>query len=131
MPEQRCRMCGCTQDKACVDSQTKAACRWVAPDLCSACAADPEKRGKHLAGAAFDVALREFHRKYFANGEQQAAREVEEVAEFFFVRGVRVGQAILDQMADLFNQPNSEPLLILPGDAEFAESFLSPDLHGT
>ena len=30
-----CRVCGCTDDKACMSSQGP--CWWVADDLCSAC----------------------------------------------------------------------------------------------
>lgn len=32
-----CRICGCTQEKACRDDRTGQACHWVAEDLCSAC----------------------------------------------------------------------------------------------
>lgn len=32
----RCRICGCTQDHACVDPD-HGACWWVEPDLCSHC----------------------------------------------------------------------------------------------
>jgi len=31
-PPRRCRICGCTQERAC-----EGGCYWVAPDLCSAC----------------------------------------------------------------------------------------------
>jgi hypothetical protein len=33
----RCRVCGCTDDNACLTAAGP--CCWVAPDLCSACAA--------------------------------------------------------------------------------------------
>lgn len=32
----RCRVCGCTQDHACVDDE-HGPCWWVEPDLCSHC----------------------------------------------------------------------------------------------
>lgn len=32
----RCRVCGCTDERACVT--VEGPCRWIAPDLCSACA---------------------------------------------------------------------------------------------
>jgi hypothetical protein len=32
LPEQFCRMCGCTNDNAC-----EPPCHWVEPDLCSSC----------------------------------------------------------------------------------------------
>lgn len=34
-----CRMCGCTEQRACVRTTPDGTwrCRWVAPDLCSAC----------------------------------------------------------------------------------------------
>lgn len=36
-PPRACRVCGCTDDRACVDAAT-GPCHWVAADLCSACA---------------------------------------------------------------------------------------------
>jgi hypothetical protein len=33
--EMACIICGCTEDKACVDPQTAEPCHWVAPGLCS------------------------------------------------------------------------------------------------
>lgn len=33
-----CRVCGCTDDRACVDPVTGEPCHWVEDDLCSACA---------------------------------------------------------------------------------------------
>lgn len=35
--EQKCRVCGCTEDHACWDPRQQENCHWVAPDLCSAC----------------------------------------------------------------------------------------------
>lgn len=32
----RCRVCGCTDDKACV-AKGRSRCHWIADDLCSAC----------------------------------------------------------------------------------------------
>jgi hypothetical protein len=32
-----CRVCGCTDNRACVDAATGDACYWVDKDLCSAC----------------------------------------------------------------------------------------------
>lgn len=34
---QTCRVCGCTDDKACVDKETGETCTWVEEDLCSKC----------------------------------------------------------------------------------------------
>jgi len=34
----RCRVCGCSEDNACIDPDTGEPCYWVEPDLCSACA---------------------------------------------------------------------------------------------
>ena len=31
----RCRVCGCTDDKACMTDAGP--CHWIEPDLCSAC----------------------------------------------------------------------------------------------
>src|SRR5690349_5772136 len=39
--EQTCRVCGCTEDKACLT--TAGPCWWVEPGLCSACAARHER----------------------------------------------------------------------------------------
>jgi hypothetical protein len=36
LKERACRVCGCTEHRACVDDMGKA-CAWVEPDLCSAC----------------------------------------------------------------------------------------------
>lgn len=36
--ERSCRICGCTDDRACQPF----GCYWVEPDLCSACDDDPE-----------------------------------------------------------------------------------------
>lgn len=33
-----CRVCGCTDHRACIDPRTGEACAWVEPDLCSSCA---------------------------------------------------------------------------------------------
>lgn len=35
--EQECRICGCTDDNACVDMETYTTCFWVEDDLCSSC----------------------------------------------------------------------------------------------
>lgn len=32
-----CRVCGCTQDRACDDPETGTGCHWIEADLCSAC----------------------------------------------------------------------------------------------
>ena len=32
-----CRICGCTDDNACVDEETGETCTWVEDDLCSNC----------------------------------------------------------------------------------------------
>lgn len=36
-PERRCRVCGCTEFRACIDRDTAQPCHWIADDLCSAC----------------------------------------------------------------------------------------------
>ena len=36
--EETCRGCGCTDDDACWDEETKGPCHWVKSDLCSLCA---------------------------------------------------------------------------------------------
>jgi len=38
----RCRVCGCTDSKACVDESKRLRCCWVEPDLCSACDKRPK-----------------------------------------------------------------------------------------
>ena len=38
--DRKCRLCGCTEDRACVVAGEP--CHWVEPDLCSACAAAKE-----------------------------------------------------------------------------------------
>ena len=35
--EHRCRICGCTDDDACLDPETGELCYWVEEDLCSVC----------------------------------------------------------------------------------------------
>jgi hypothetical protein len=45
LPPRRCRVCGCTDDKACVDLQ--GACYWAAEDLCSLCARRMAARGAY------------------------------------------------------------------------------------
>lgn len=48
-PERRCRGCGCTDSNACLDGRTGQACRWVEPNLCSACVgrrSTPRRRKK-------------------------------------------------------------------------------------
>lgn len=35
--EAKCRLCGCTEECACIDPFNGEPCHWVAPDLCSAC----------------------------------------------------------------------------------------------
>ncbi len=34
--ERKCRVCGCTQEKACLD-EGRVPCHWIAEDLCSSC----------------------------------------------------------------------------------------------
>jgi hypothetical protein len=46
MPERACRVCGCTQNQACVDD--RGPCWWVGKDLCSHCA-DPAPAPKPFA----------------------------------------------------------------------------------
>lgn len=41
MSDHRCRMCGCTDDSPCTESDGFPCC-WVERDLCSACAYRPE-----------------------------------------------------------------------------------------
>ena len=37
-PPRACRVCGCTQNRACCGPETACQpCHWVGPDLCSAC----------------------------------------------------------------------------------------------
>lgn len=41
MPAVRaCRKCGCTDDNACMTDEGP--CRWVGPELCSACESEPK-----------------------------------------------------------------------------------------
>ncbi len=35
--QRACRVCGCTNDRACIDPRTGQPCYWVRPFLCSAC----------------------------------------------------------------------------------------------
>ncbi len=35
--EPACRICGCTEGRACCDAETGECCHWVEADLCSAC----------------------------------------------------------------------------------------------
>lgn len=39
-PEGRCRVCGCTDERACEDANIGGPCYWVEPNLCSACAGE-------------------------------------------------------------------------------------------
>lgn len=50
MKRQRCRVCGCTQDRACVGEDGN--CWWVEADLCSACATPAQ-----IVVAALDQAV--------------------------------------------------------------------------
>ncbi|MDD5081747.1 MAG: hypothetical protein PHU08_00095 [Dehalococcoidales bacterium] len=36
-PVRRCRVCGCTENNACIDRRTGEPCHWVEADLCSNC----------------------------------------------------------------------------------------------
>lgn len=42
---QTCRVCGCTDEKACVDKNTGETCTWVEEDLCSRCLGPPVEVG--------------------------------------------------------------------------------------
>lgn len=46
----RCRICGCTQDNACLDRAARP-CSWSAPGLCSACSAQDGPRSACLNSA--------------------------------------------------------------------------------
>jgi hypothetical protein len=50
-----CRMCGCSENDACVDRQGRP-CSWVAFDLCSHCAGRAERRRIALLLAVFAIA---------------------------------------------------------------------------
>ena len=39
----RCRVCGCSERNACVNTVTGLTCSWVQYDLCSACAPAPKQ----------------------------------------------------------------------------------------
>jgi hypothetical protein len=72
MKTPRCRVCGCTQDRACVSEDGP--CWWVEADLCSACAttaqiavAGLDRRIKELQQAAADP--------YYANLRDAIALE--------------------------------------------------------
>jgi len=45
----KCRVCGCSEAKACVDKNGKA-CHWVEADLCSACASNAKKKKQTKGG---------------------------------------------------------------------------------
>jgi hypothetical protein len=47
---QRCRVCGCTEENACIDPDTGEPCYWVEPDLCSVCAEKENDRGEEGDG---------------------------------------------------------------------------------
>lgn len=36
-PKPACRVCGCTEDRACLDEATGFGCHWVEDDLCNVC----------------------------------------------------------------------------------------------
>lgn len=41
-PAGHCRVCGCTEDRACADTNAHGdGCHWVEPDLCNVCKANP------------------------------------------------------------------------------------------
>jgi hypothetical protein len=37
-----CRVCGCTDERACIHIETEATCEWAEADLCTACLPDSE-----------------------------------------------------------------------------------------
>ena len=41
----RCRVCGCTDNNACLDPNSQEVCHWVSDDLCSVCDAAMEHIG--------------------------------------------------------------------------------------
>lgn len=65
-----CRVCGCTDDdcRQCIE-KTGEPCRWVAPDLCSACA--PE------AGCVIHVDCRNGACTYTATGKWHEAQKIQ------------------------------------------------------
>lgn len=52
----RCRVCGCTDDRACIDAATGEACHWAEPGLCSACAMPRAEIRRRARAALPDLA---------------------------------------------------------------------------
>ncbi len=55
--ERRCRRCGCTHGKPCVNKATGLECCWVARDLCSECLTKEERGLLTLSGTLHVTAL--------------------------------------------------------------------------
>lgn len=115
-----CRVCGCTDDRACVDDRTKQPCHWVAQDLCSACVGLEQliQQQTLAKGLALGDALKEWEEM---NGAP-AGEELEPFAVFMFSRGFDAAQALAEALAmvaerDIFAPLDPTPAneIMLPG----------------
>lgn len=108
-PQRTCRVCGCTQHRACPGG-----CHWIAHDLCSACGKQPTKAEReavinHLSGAHGSV-------EFKADGHDVVVR-VERVKTLsyalvvyvdgyfrgeFIAKGNEIGQKFLPQYSRCF-----------------------------
>lgn len=113
---QQCSICGCTHDHACVDSQTQAACAWVLPDLCSACAGKPQAKAKLLALQYLTVAIQDFMDLHLADGEAS----LEQVAAYFFGKGLEIAPEF---MGGAYEGQDEALAIVLPGSPEFADEM--------
>jgi hypothetical protein len=83
----KCRNCGCTDDRACLD-RIGFPCSWVADDLCSACL-PIEAWSQVMPEEAIHVALAlgDAHSEWEELHATPVAPELEQLAAFFFSRG--------------------------------------------
>lgn len=122
MPDERkCRDCGCTHHKPCVDRDGYP-CSWVAEDLCSACL--PQEAWLKFMPAP-NVACATALAELIADCEDLNGAMDETTRAFareFFGHGFRTGFE-LGTLPPFSELPDGEPepQIILPGDAAWPE----------
>jgi hypothetical protein len=92
-----CRVCGCTDDAACVNADGETCC-WVAQDLCSACEPDAEMSPEELACMVGLKGMLDEARKEAAFAKCEISPELEALLGDFYAAGWS-GKGLFDLMA--------------------------------
>jgi len=123
--DRECRICGCTENRACRDPRTGHPCAWVAEDLCSACVPQAllQKQMRMAAGFALADALQEWQELHGAPVDET----LQEFAAFFFSRGFDGALAFVEALEEVAGYGQASILqprtrLVVQGEMQFTET---------